>query len=1103
MLSAGEQKALFLADAKARPNNRASKSPLICADNNTEGVEERRRPECGEEQRALHFCRSILLTMAFTAAAAGVQWSVLSGRALAAPPPSAATVDTHQPSSTVSEEVRRRRARTSRSGQASGRAEVEHGSWADSAAEHRAEVERLAQELLAASRAAAERRVLPQMAPGSGAEGGPRGLTLVAPPRQAGREGRDVLMEARGPQEVLGVTLAPRERLQLVETSSAMGKGPSVLSLVRVNSAGEESPVHGRPFEAAINAWQEQAREKRRKLAQELLARPEDAKKQAELLAARDEVLLRTWLDKKAGRWEMSPEGLGEAVELRLVESVKVRQDSGAAVVRLKGDSRPFFVALPGADWSAFGGLNGLLRERLPSDGVPVETELMPIPVWEWRFQDLVAYAKWAAAQVRSSRVGSKVIPWYTATLTEVVEEAMLKLVMPYLPKPAKVLVRLEYPSDEGGTRGSTAGRVAANLAWLSEADVRFQKRHEERNFPWLFSFLVRGAVVGYPLLLLVPPVVLGLFRQLGPARLPEGELGWRLRVGNDLWWRHRQAPEKKKKKAGEFEDPVKEAFAKMRRVRKPSIRLEDMIGIDPIREEIDEIITFLRDPRGFTELGAQAPRGVLITGEPGVQRDALPQAIAAEAGVPMVNLRGRALLGDPDIVGEGATNMRELFAAARDTAPVIVFLHDFDTIGGKRGASVMATKRQEREGALNQLLVELDGFETQDGVLLMAVTENLQRVDPALRRPGRVDRILEVPLPNLVERRAILRKAAAETMAPDLYASVDWDYVSDQFPQASPEKLQQVPAILQMAAVELKRADMQELRHVQGWVELYQTVLPFWLRRQGLLQRWEASFFTWLGLTVTAADMVAVMPLIDFVQSGMELYLPPYSWTREFKRPHATWAAGRGVLAALLPSFDSVHGIYLRRDSYDGVGYTTLKKNSSAPHFLTRTYREKQLVLEFGSYIALEMLTPWGERTSLATPDLRRAKQMASRMVMEQGWGLDGSTLIYRNSQQGQALALGSRGAQELEDDVDNLWLLAREKAFSILERNRAALEACIEHLCAHDGMTGKELEELLEATGAHPEPEPFFLIPYRPPTETGRQKDVETPRALAGQPR
>lgn len=1082
-----------------------------------EGEIERLRLDHGVPREARHTATSALLVLGLAAAAAAAQWSFLSGRASAAPPPpSAATATQHQHSRAEGEEGQRGGGRRTGAGSAAA-ASARRGADAEQAAaeaEHTVEVERLAEELWAASRAAAERRVLPKLAGGAGLGGGPAGLTLVSPPRQAARRaGREVLMEARGVPEALGVRLAPGERLELVETTAGAG-GEAVapsLSLVRVSGTGAESLVEGSPFEAAVAAWMERVWEERRSRGQELHSgRGED--RQAALLAARDEVLLDTWLDKKEDRWEMSPEGLGKAVDMRLVESVAVRQDSRAAVLRLKGDRRAFFVRLESFDWSMFGGLKGLLTERLPSDGVPVRTELMPVRLRELRLQDLALYAQWAADRVRGSPVGAKVIPWYTATLTEVVEEFMLKVAMPLLPKPAKVLLRLDYPaSGEGGGGAAASGgageRVAANLAWLSRAEVRFAARQEEQKFPWFLSFGARTAVVGYPLFLLLPPLILGLFRQLLPRKLPEGELGWRWRVGRDIKRKvKKKVPKdpKKEKAVVKFDDPVKEAFAKMRRIRKPSMRLEDFVGIDPIREEVEEIIAFLRDPRGFTELGAQAPRGVLISGPPGARRDALAQAIAAEAGVPVVNIKGRALLGDPENVGEGATNMRELFAAARDTAPVIIFMQDFDTIGGKRGSSVVATKKLERESALNQLLVELDGFETQDGVLLLAVTENLNLVDPALRRPGRVDRILAVPLPNLVERRAILREAAAASMEPDLVAAVDWDFVADQLPRSPPEKLQQVPQTLQMAAVELRRADMQELRHVEGWIHLYQALIPRWFRRRSLFQRWEASFFAWLGLDVTAADLKAVLPLIDFTQTGMELYRPPYPWTEEFKRPHAIWAAGRGVLAALLPSFDSVHAIYLRQDSYEGVGYTTLRRNRSESSFLTRTYREKQLVLEFGPHMALEMLSPWGERTNLATRDLRRAKQMATRMVMEQGWGLDGSNIIYRVQQQGQALALGSRGTEELEETIEKLYLLAREKAFDILAQNLPALEACIDHLCRHDGMTGKELEHLLQAAGALSEPEPFALVPYStPPLPKEQQEILEGRTMLAGQSR
>ena len=188
----------------------------------------------------------------------------------------------------------------------------------------------------------------------------------------------------------------------------------------------------------------------------------------------------------------------------------------------------------------------------------------------------------------------------------------------------------------------------------------------------------------------------------------------------------------------------------------------DDVAGIDEAKEELEEIIEFLRDPKKFTRLGGRIPKGVLLVGAPGTGKTLLARAIAGEAGVPFFSISGSDFV--EMFVGVGASRVRDLFVQGKKHAPCIIFIDEIDAVGRHRGAG-LGGGHDEREQTLNQLLVEMDGFESNEGVILISATNRPDVLDPALLRPGRFDRQVVVPIPDIKGREAILKVHAKKTV--------------------------------------------------------------------------------------------------------------------------------------------------------------------------------------------------------------------------------------------------------------------------------------------------------------------------------------------------
>ncbi|XP_058082994.1 probable inactive ATP-dependent zinc metalloprotease FTSHI 5, chloroplastic isoform X2 [Magnolia sinica] len=787
--------------------------------------------------------------------------------------------------------------------------------------------------------------------------------------------------------------------------------------------------------------WREEAKaDLKRKLLENVdSGRQYIAQQQERILLDRDRVVAKTWYNDERNRWEMDPMAIPYAVSKKLVENVRIRHDWAAMYLALKGDDKDYYVDIREFEvlFEDFGGFDGLYLKMLAS-GIPTAVHLMWIPLSELdirqqfllitrlSYQCIVGF--WKSGFVSYMR------RWCFVKIKNITDDIMIMIGFPItefiIPKSVRMNLGMAWPEEVDQTVGSTW-----YLKWQSEAEMNFKARKRD-GLQWFLWFFIRSIIYGYVVFNVLRfmkkkiPRVLGY----GPLRRdPNLRKLQRVKV----YYQFKLQRRIRRKKEGV--DPIRSAFDQMKRVKNPPIRLKDFASVDSMREEINEIVAFLQNPSAFREMGARAPRGVLIVGERGTGKTSLALAIAAEAKVPVVEVKARQLEAGL-WVGQSASNVRELFQTARDLAPVIIFVEDFDLFAGVRGKFIH-TKEQDHEAFINQLLVELDGFEKQDGVVLMATTRNLKQIDQALQRPGRMDRVLHLQRPTHMEREKILCIAAKETMDDELIGFVDWKKsLSDVVPRG-----------------------LRKTKLVKG------------------ISKWLVNH---LGLTLTSEDMQSVVDLMEpygQISNGIELLSPPLDWTRETKFPHAVWAAGRGLIALLLPNFDEVDNIWLERTSWEGIGCTKITKarneGSMYGNVETRSYLEKKLVFCFGSYIAAQLLLPFGEENFLSSSELQQAQEIATRMVIQYGWGPDDSPTIYFSSNAYTALSMGNNHEYEMAAKVEKMYDAAYDKAKEMLQKNCVVLEIIVEHLLEFENLTGKDLLKILEENGGIREQEPFFL--------------------------
>jgi len=451
---------------------------------------------------------------------------------------------------------------------------------------------------------------------------------------------------------------------------------------------------------------------------------------------------------------------------------------------------------------------------------------------------------------------------------------------------------------------------------------------------------------------------------------------------------------------------------AKVYDAEAPSTRFSDVAGYEGAKQEISEVVDFLKNPQRYAKAGAMGPRGVLMVGPPGTGKTLLARAVAGEAGVPFLAITGSGFV--ELFVGVGASRVRDLFNDAKKRAPAIIFIDEVDAIGQRRGAGF--STNDEREQTLNQLLAEMDGFDRSTGVVVLAATNRPEVLDPALLRPGRFDRHVEIPLPNQKERAAIL---TVHAKGKSLAADVDFDVVARSTPGFSGADLAN---LVNEAAIFAVRAGRE---------------------------------------TITAEDFSGARDRILLGRREASNALLP-----EEKRAVAVHETGHAIVAALSENADPVAKVtILPRGRALGV---TEQLPEDERRIYPESYLLDSLTIRLGGRAAERLVL--GEMSSGASNDLAGATQLATRMVREFGMsprlgpvGFSEDGPQYLGAQQLTTRQYAEETQRVIDEEVTRLLKEADDRAGALLESRRDALEEVVALLLERETIDGEDVERAL----------------------------------------
>ncbi|MFI0790555.1 ATP-dependent zinc metalloprotease FtsH [Streptomyces lydicus] len=457
---------------------------------------------------------------------------------------------------------------------------------------------------------------------------------------------------------------------------------------------------------------------------------------------------------------------------------------------------------------------------------------------------------------------------------------------------------------------------------------------------------------------------------------------------------------------------------AKIIETERPTTCFADVAGYEGVKQEISEVVDFLRHPERYAVAGAKGPRGVLMVGPPGTGKTLLARAVAGEAEVPFLSVTGSAFV--EMFVGVGASRVRDLFADARKRAPSIVFIDEIDAVGSRRGGARLGGN-DEREQTLNQLLAEMDGFDQGSGIVVLAATNRPEALDTALLRPGRFDRHVTVPLPNQAERAAILTvHAHGKTLAPD----VDWDVTARATPGFSGADLAN---LVNEAAINAVRAG---------------------------------------GTVISAQDLDTARDRVLLGRRETSNALLP-----EERHAVAVHEAGHALVAALCEHADPVAKVTIL-PSGPALGATEQLPEAER-HLYSEGYLNDLLTVRLGGRAA--ELVAFGEGSTGAADDLAGATQIAGRMVRDFGLSPALGPVGYaegaprRLGQEVPEAALQRPYSEHTQRVVDEetarLVRQAEKRAVALLRAHRTALEALAERLVAHETVAGSVVLDVLRA--------------------------------------
>ena len=442
-------------------------------------------------------------------------------------------------------------------------------------------------------------------------------------------------------------------------------------------------------------------------------------------------------------------------------------------------------------------------------------------------------------------------------------------------------------------------------------------------------------------------------------------------------------------------------------------VTFNDVAGADEEKEELQEIVEFLRDPQRFTALGARIPKGVLLVGPPGTGKTLIAKAVAGEAGVHFLSISGSDFV--ELYVGVGASRVRDLFDQAKKEAPAIVFIDEIDAVGRQRGAG-LGGGNDEREQTLNQLLVEMDGFASNEGVIVMAATNRQDILDPALLRPGRFDRQIYVGLPDIKGREEILKvHARKKPLAEDVS-------LSD----------------IAKATAGFTGADLENL-----------------LNEAALLAARGGQRF------ISMADLHEAMMKVIAGPEKKSRVVTPHA-----KRLTAYHEAGHAVVIHELETQDPVHQITIIPRG--GAGGMTISLPQEDRSYMSRRELEEHIAVCLGGRVAEQLVL--GDISTGASSDIQKASSIARNMVTKYGMSEKLGTIAYTSESNevfiGRTMAQSRSYSEEvaglIDEEVKSIVDTAYRRCEDILSQHRSQLELTAQYLLAHEVMSGETFQKV-----------------------------------------
>ena len=462
-------------------------------------------------------------------------------------------------------------------------------------------------------------------------------------------------------------------------------------------------------------------------------------------------------------------------------------------------------------------------------------------------------------------------------------------------------------------------------------------------------------------------------------------------------------------------------SIARMAGKNKKPITFKDVAGCGEAKEELQEIIEFLKNPAKFQKLGGKIPKGVLLSGAPGTGKTLMAKAVAGEAGVPFFSSSGSEFV--EMFVGVGASRVRDLFMQGRKNAPCLLFIDEIDAVGRHRGAG-LGGGHDEREQTLNQLLVEMDGFDTKEGVIIIAATNRPDVLDPALLRPGRFDRQVVVPPPDLNDREEILKVHVRNIkVAPE----VDLKVLARRTPGFVGADLANLANEAALLAARKNQTDV----NMKNFEEAIDRIIAGPQRKSRIISDKERSII-------------------------------------------AYHEAGHTIVAKVIPNMDPVHKVTII-SSGRALGYT-LQVPLEDKFLTSRTEIEGRLAILMGGRVAEELV--FNEITTGASNDIARATQIATRMVTE--FGMSDKIGALALGKENEEVFLGmdiskspkhsDKTAQIIDEEIKSLVENAKNRARKILEENRDKLEYLVQMLIERETLTGDQIDTIMKGEKLEP---------------------------------